>query len=91
MRATFTVAGTRGPEDPDVEATVAIIGADAFGEDQVWVARTSYDLAKGSTAADLIEAALADAGLAHEASGVGTEGVLPQHDHRSGRPRTGLG
>ena len=74
VRATFTVAGTRGPEDPDVEATVAIIGADAFGEDQVWVARTSYDLAKGSTAADLIEAALADAGLAHEASGVGTEG-----------------
>lgn len=74
VRATFTVAGTRGPEDPDVEATVAIIGADAFGEDQVWVASTSYDLAKGSTAADLIEAALADAGLAHEASGVGTEG-----------------
>lgn len=73
VSATVTVTGSKGAESPDVEASVTIVGVDAFGEDQVWVSNTAYILGKGSTVADLIEAALADADFAHEATGVGTE------------------
>ena len=72
VSATFTVKGALGAEDPGVEASISIVGTDAFGEDQVWASRTDCVLEQGATAADLIEQALADAGLEHEATGVGS-------------------
>lgn len=63
VSATFTVAGAKGAENPNVEATISVVGTDAFGDDQVWTASTSYVLEKGSTAADLTEAMLAAMGL----------------------------
>lgn len=64
VSGTFTVKGVKGAENPNVEASISVVGIDAFGEDQVWVADTSYALEKGSTAADLTEALLAATGLA---------------------------
>lgn len=59
----FTVAGSKGAEDPNVEASISVVGMDAFGEDQVWAASTAYTLEKGATAADLTEAMLEATGL----------------------------
>ena len=58
------MAGIKGAEDPNVEATISVVGMDAFGEDQVWAASTAYTLEKGATAADLTEAMLEATGLA---------------------------
>ena len=63
VSATFTVLGTSGEQNPSVTATVRIVGVDASGADEAWVVTTAYELTEGSTAADLTEAALADAGL----------------------------
>lgn len=71
VSATFTVKGTLGAENPDITASISIVGTDAFGEDQVWASRTDCVVEQGATAADLIEQTLADAGLAHEATGAG--------------------
>lgn len=73
VSATFTVAGTKGAVDPNVSASVSVIGVDAFGEDEVWAAATPYELPAGSTAADLTEAMLAATGLTAD-HGVGPYG-----------------
>lgn len=64
VSTTFTVLGTSGEQNPSVTAAVRIVGVDASGADEAWVVTTAYELTEGSTAADLTEAALADAGLA---------------------------
>ncbi len=59
-----------------VNVTSTIIGIDAEGEEQAWAASTFYDMDDGSTAADLIERQLADAGLAAVVSGEGESWYL---------------
>lgn len=59
-----------------VNVASTIIGIDAAGEEQAWAASTSYDMDEGSTAADLIERQLVDAGLSAIVSGEGESWYL---------------
>lgn len=76
-----------GPETPEdgsdadelaatVNVSSTIIGIDAAGEEQAWAASTSYEMDEGSTAADLLERQLADAGLSAVVSGEGESWYL---------------
>ena len=64
VSAEFTVLGTSGAAAPKVSATLSVIGMDAQGAAQTWVAADTYTLDNGATAADLSEAAFSAAGLA---------------------------
>ena len=63
VTCTFSVEGTAGQDDPHVTATCSVIGVDAQGAAQTWVAASPYTLDAGATAADLSEALFAQAGL----------------------------
>lgn len=63
VSATFVVKGTRGAVDPQVTASLTIVGVDADGNDQTWLASADYTLEAGATAADLSEQAFAQAGI----------------------------
>lgn len=62
--------------DEAVHATVALIGPDAAGAYAAWAPSSTYEMDAGSTAADLIDRALADAGLAATVSGEGESWYL---------------
>lgn len=53
VEATVTVIGTSGIVNPIVNATCSVIGADAQGNQQTWAAAQPFELANGSTAADM--------------------------------------
>ena len=63
VSATLTVVGTSGQNSPEVTATCSVIGVDAKGKQQTWAAASQYTLKNGSTAADLSEELLKQAGL----------------------------
>lgn len=53
VEATVTVIGTSGIVNPIVNATCSVIGVDAQGNQQTWAAAQPFELANGSTAADM--------------------------------------
>ena len=53
VEATITVIGTSGIVNPIVNATCSVIGVDAQGNQQTWAAAQPFELANGSTAADM--------------------------------------
>lgn len=53
VEATVTVIGTSGIVSPIVNATCSVIGVDAQGNQQTWAAAQPFELANGSTAADV--------------------------------------
>lgn len=63
VSATLTVVGTSGQNSPEVTATCSVIGIDAKGKQQTWAAASQYTLKNGSTAADLSEELIKQAGL----------------------------
>lgn len=63
VSATLTVVGTSGQNSPEVTATCSVIGVDAKGKQQTWAAASQYTLKNGSTAADLSEELIKQAGL----------------------------
>ena len=67
VTATVTVKGTSGSTEQGISVVAQIVGVDAFGDDEVWAASRSIEIAQGTTAAELTEALLADAGLEADA------------------------
>ena len=63
VSATFSVKGALGDEDPEVTASMMIVGVDASGNDQTWLASIDFTLEKGASAADLSEKAFKEAGI----------------------------
>ena len=73
VEATVTVIGTSGIVSPVVNATCSVIGVDAQGNQQTWAAARPFELANGSTAADLSELMFAQAGIKAD-TGTGSYG-----------------
>ncbi len=65
--ATDPAADEAAPaEEQKIAASAAIIGPGSDGADAIWYGNDSFQVDAGSTAADLLERALADAGLTAE-------------------------
>lgn len=67
VTATVTVRGTSGSTEQGISVTAQVVGVDAFGDDEVWAAPASIEVAQGTTAAELTETLLAEAGLEADA------------------------
>lgn len=74
VTASFAVVGSSGQVDPHVTATCSVIGVDKSGNRETWAAASPYTLDNGATAADLSEAAFAQAGLVADFDPNGTYG-----------------
>jgi hypothetical protein len=69
-----TVAlGAASEDEATISVRALVVGTDADGKAQTWAAKRSFELPEDATAADLTEAALGAAGLAHD-SGTGQWG-----------------
>lgn len=63
VAATVTVLGTEESSEAGIAVSAQVVGVDAFGSDEVWAAPSSIEVAQGTTAAELTESILSDAGL----------------------------
>lgn len=77
VSATIDVAGTSGEEPavPQLRASVAVVGTDAFGRAETWVGATTSSFDEGTTALAATSRTLDALGVAHEGPAAGSAGL----------------